>query len=256
MTAGSSIGSAAGSGSRASMALLMRAVDYRDADRILTLFSQDLGKLSAIARGARSSRHRFAGALEPYAIIRVELAPSRGELWTLSSATIQQTFVGILHDLGRMEAAAAALTLLRETQPVRVPDSELFLATVQYLTLVDVQGDTTRAGLLAFAIRALSRLGLAPRMDACGRSGAPVPPGRAAYFDPALGSVVSRRFGGGPFLLPGELRERLLRAQSEDWLSVARESWQPELLATGRAAVAAFVAAHVPGDVGARLFPK
>lgn len=245
-----------GQGTQTSAALLMRAVDYRDTDRILTLFTQDLGKLSAIARGARSSRRRFAGALEPYAIIRVELTPpGRGELWTLGSASIQQGFAGILRDLGRMEVAAAALLLLREAQAARLPDSELFLATVQYLTLVDVAGDPTRSALLAFALRALSRLGLAPRMDACGRSGAPVPDGRAAYFDPALGSVVSRRFGGGPFLLSGELRKRLILAQSEQWLSVAREDWEPETLASARAAMAAFVAAHVPGDVGARLFP-
>jgi DNA repair protein RecO (recombination protein O) len=243
-------------GAQATAALLMRAVDYRDADRILTLFTQDLGKVSAIARGARSSRRRFAGALEPYAIIKVELAPSRGELWTLGSASVQQSFAGILRDLERMEVAAAALTLLRETVAVRVPDAELFLATVQYLTLVDVAGDAARAGLLAFAMRALSRLGLAPRMDACGRSGEPVPEGRPAYFDPKLGAVVSRRFGGGPFLLSAQLRQRLIDAQGEDWLTVARTDWDAEALASARAAMAAFIAAHVPGDVGARLFPK
>src|SRR4051794_4330014 len=144
MTASGDGSSTTGGGSQTTAALLMRAVDYRDADRILTLFTQDLGKLSAIARGARSSRRRFAGALEPYAIIRIEVTPSRGELWTLGSASIQQSFGGILRDLARMEVAAAALQLLREAQPARVPDSQLFLATVQYLTLVDVAGDPTR----------------------------------------------------------------------------------------------------------------
>ncbi len=234
----------------------MRAVDYRDADRILTLFTQEFGKVSAIARGARSSRRRFAGALEPYAIIRVELSSGRGELWTLGAATVQQSFSGILRDLGRMEVAAAALSLLREALPVRVPDSSLFLAAVQYLTLVDVTGDYTRAGLLAFVMRALARLGLSPRLDACGRSDEPVPEGRPAYFDPALGAVVSRRFGGGPFLLSAELRRRLIAAQGEDWLAIAREEWDAELLAQARAAMAAFIATHVPGDVGARLFPR
>lgn len=49
----------------ASDALLLRASDYRDADRIVTLFTRELGKVSAIARAAKSSRRRFAGALEP-----------------------------------------------------------------------------------------------------------------------------------------------------------------------------------------------
>ena len=154
-----------------------------------------------------------------------------------------------------MEVAAAALLLLREAQAARLPDSELFLATVQYLTLVDVAGDATRAGLLAFALRSLSRLGLAPRMDVCGRSGDAVPEGRAAYFDPKLGSVVSRRFGGGPFLLIGRAAQATDARTKRALVSVAREDWEPQMLALARAAMAAFVAAHVPGDVGPRLFP-
>ncbi|MFT3927250.1 MAG: DNA repair protein RecO [Myxococcales bacterium] len=243
------------SGGQACEALLMRAVDYRDSDRVVTLFTQELGKLSALARGARSSKRRFAGALEPYAVIRVELTPSRGELWNLGAASISRSFPGILQDLARMEVAAAALLLVRETQPPREPDPALFLALVQYLTLVDVAGDATRVGLLAFALRALARLGLAPRLDACGRSGERVPEERPAYFDPALGSVVARKFGGGPFLLSAVVRHRLMLAQGDGWLAIAREEWEPEELSLARAALAAFVAAHVPGDVGARLFP-
>ena len=41
-------------------ALLLRAVDYRDADRVCTFFTHELGMVSAIARGAKSSKRRFA----------------------------------------------------------------------------------------------------------------------------------------------------------------------------------------------------
>ena len=34
-------------------AVVLRAVDYRDSDRIITLFTEQLGKVSAIARAAR-----------------------------------------------------------------------------------------------------------------------------------------------------------------------------------------------------------
>ena len=74
---------------RTSDALVLRLVDYRESDRIVTLFTQELGVLGAIARGARSSRRRFAGALEPYAIVRVELTQTRSELWTLEAARMR-----------------------------------------------------------------------------------------------------------------------------------------------------------------------
>jgi recombinational DNA repair protein (RecF pathway) len=155
-----------------------------------------------------------------------------------------------------MQVAAAALLLLREAHPPRVPDLPMFVAAVQYLTLVELTGDAGREGLLAFTLRALALSGLSPRFDVCGRSGEAVPAERAAYFDPALGAVVARRFGGGPFLLDASARSALMLAQGEEWARAARSTWQPAALKTARAAVAAFVSSHVPGDVGGRLFPS
>ena len=236
-------------------ALLLRAVDYRDADRVFTFFTHGLGVVSAIARGAKNSKRRFAGVLEPYLVLRVELEPSRGELMTLKRAELSRSFTGILSDLGRMEVAGAALALVRDAHPARVPDEPLFMNMLQYLTIVDVEGDASRATLLSFALRVLALSGVAPRLDSCGRSGEPVPAEKPAYFDPALGAVVSRRFGGGPFLLPAGVRARLLEAQGEGWVGPARATWDPEHLRIARAAMGAFVSAHLSEELAARLFP-
>lgn len=239
----------------ASDALLLRAVDYRDADRILTLFTADFGKVSAIARGAKGSRRRFAGALEPYALIRIELRFGQGELAQLARAEIVKTFSHVLSDLSRMHQAGAALSLLREASGARAPDPLLFMSAVQFLTLLEHGADPAGAGLLAFVMRALALLGLSPRLAECGRSGEAVPEGRAAYFDPALGAVVARRLGGGPFLLAWEVRDRLMQAQGERWLEVARAAWEPEALASARCALSAFIAGHVSPELASRLFP-
>jgi DNA repair protein RecO (recombination protein O) len=234
-------------------ALLLRATDYRDADRIVTLFTRDAGKLSAVARGARSSKRRFAGSLEPYSVIRVELEETRGELLTLKRAELTLPFVHLLAELDRMEAAAGALALLREAHAPRVVDQDLFVAAVQYLTVVDHEGDPQRSLLLMFALRVLASMGIAPRLSQCGRSGVHVPADKSAYFDPTLGAVVARKFGGGPFLLSAGSRARLVRAQSSAWLD--RADWDPSELATARAAVAAFLRAHAREELGSRLFP-
>ncbi|HEX5658836.1 MAG TPA: DNA repair protein RecO, partial [Polyangiales bacterium] len=217
-------------------ALLLRANDYRDADRIVTLFTRDAGKLSALARGARGSKRRFAGSLEPYSVIRVELEEGRGELLTLKRAELTRPFVQLLSDLDRMDAAAGALALVREAHAPRAVDTELFVAAVQYLTVIDHEGDPQRSLLLAFALRVLARMGIAPRLSQCGRSNEPVPADKSAYFDPALGAVVSRRHGGGPFLLSAWTRARLIAAQGEGWLD--RAPWDGAELANARAAIA------------------
>jgi DNA repair protein RecO (recombination protein O) len=236
-------------------ALLLRATDYRDADRIVTLFTREAGKLSAIARGARGSKRRFAGSLEPYPVIRVELEEGRGELGTLKRAELKLPFLHVITELDRMEAAGAALALVREAHAPKVPDAALFAAAVQYLTVIDHEGDPQRSLLLAFALRVLSRMGIAPRLAECGRSGHAVPADKAAYFDPAVGAVVSRRFGGGPYLFSAETRARLIAAQSEEWLSGARLAWDADGLKAARAGIAGFVRVHVSEELGGRLFP-
>ncbi len=236
-------------------AILLRATDYRDADRIVTLFTQQLGKVSALARGARASKKRFSGVLEPYAVIRVGLVATRSDLLTLERAELVRVFPQVLTSLDRIDVAGAALQLVREAHEARVADEALFLAAVQFLQLIDHEPDPDRRRLLCFALRVLALSGLSPRLDVCGRSGVAVPEGRAAYFDPALGAVVARRFGGGPFLLSGESRKRLSEAQGPRWLSVAREPWSEEALRVARAAIAAFVAGHLDEATATRLFP-
>ena len=236
-------------------ALLLRSVDYRDADRIVTLFTRDAGKLSAVARGARGSKRRFGGALEPYAVIRVELDGPRGDLYTLKRAEPTRVFPGILAELERMDGAGAALALVREAHAQQVVDEALFLTCLQYLTVVDHEGDPQRGLLLGFAMRVLALVGLSPRLETCGRSGEPVPRERSAYFDPALGAVVSRRFGGGPFLLSAAVRERLVALQGEEWIERARSPWDAEELKHARAALAAFMRSHFSDALASRLFP-
>src|SRR5947209_7601685 len=47
-------------------AIVLRARDYSEADRIVTLLTRDFGKLSGIAKGAKASRRRFERKLEPF----------------------------------------------------------------------------------------------------------------------------------------------------------------------------------------------
>ncbi|HUO06139.1 MAG TPA: DNA repair protein RecO [Candidatus Binataceae bacterium] len=47
-------------------AIVLRARDYAESDRIVTLLTAGAGKLSGIAKGAKASRHRFERKLEPF----------------------------------------------------------------------------------------------------------------------------------------------------------------------------------------------
>ena len=58
-------------------AIVLSRFDYGEADRIMTLFTPELGKFKAIAKGVRRPTSRLGGALEPLAELRVALARGR-----------------------------------------------------------------------------------------------------------------------------------------------------------------------------------
>ena len=61
-----------------SEALVLRSVDYSEADRILHLLVPEVGRLTAIAKHARRSKRRFGGTLDLFNRLEVEIALGRG----------------------------------------------------------------------------------------------------------------------------------------------------------------------------------
>ncbi len=230
-------------------AVLLRAVDYGDADRIVTFLTADLGKVALMARGARRSRRRFGAALEPCCVVRAEIGEGRGELGRLAQATTVRAFPGILASLGKMTVTGAALELVREATLPREPDRRLFDATVALLEAVErAPGDGTGI-LVAFEVRVMALVGLAPGFDTCAGCGRRPAPGQSALFDPARGAIACRACGGGPIKLSGDARERLGAAVGWDFAAAAAPPWPPSVLAEARRAVDAFVASHLDREL-------
>src|SRR5262245_59880701 len=52
-------------------ALVLRTRSYGESDRIVTFITEQHGKVTGIAKGAKNSRRRFAGTLEPFVRVRL-----------------------------------------------------------------------------------------------------------------------------------------------------------------------------------------
>ena len=137
-------------------AVVLRRVDYRESDRIVTLFTESLGKVGAIARAARSSQKRFAGGLESLCVVEVTLEPGRGELSTLREARPVLPCLALLASLERIETAGAGLELVRVSLADRHPEPELFEHVVQFLLDLDA-GVSVPTRLLRFQLDVLER---------------------------------------------------------------------------------------------------
>lgn len=199
-----------------SLAFVARVVDYKESDRIVTLITEKLGKLGALARGARKSRRRFGAALSPYLLGTCTLAghPSEGRLLTLSSYAVAESFPQLARHIERVSLAAYFTELVRETTAEAQPEPKIFALLLSAHRLLDA--DPPGSGLVrGFELQLLRHLGLEPRLDRCmglitGEScGRPVPSPSAGDskeriygFDASKGGVLCPRCASRPFTGP------------------------------------------------------
>jgi DNA repair protein RecO (recombination protein O) len=92
-------------------AVVLRHSDWGEADRLLTLFTRQHGKLRAIAKGARRIRSRKAGHLEPFMHVTLQLARGH-DLFIVTQADTLQAFLPIHDNLGKTSQAAYTIELL------------------------------------------------------------------------------------------------------------------------------------------------
>lgn len=168
-------------------AVVLGTVDYGEADRLVTLFTKSRGKMTAFAAGARKSKRRFAGALDPMTLLKAQLVARAGTTFRLDSVDIEKTFQALRGDLGRISRGLYAVELVRELIRDEQPHEELFDLLVDYLN----QLDESRAGptsLIAFELSALQFAGFMPRFDVCAICGGGL--SDPLKFDPAHGGVI------------------------------------------------------------------
>jgi DNA repair protein RecO (recombination protein O) len=151
-----------------SEAIVLRLTDYGEADRIVSLFTLDQGRISGVARGAKRSRKRFAGALESFAHLRLQLQLGSG-LPTLLSADILSIFPGVRADLAKIGCAAYACELVERLTPEAEPNPRLFRLLFCYLERLD-QAPPSPSDRRFFAVNLLKILGYQPDLAVRGIS--------------------------------------------------------------------------------------
>lgn len=205
-------------------AIVLSRTDYGEADRILTLFTPDRGKVRAIARGARRLTSRTGSHIELFHHIQVVLAEGR----TLDVVT-QAEAVGARHRIrDNLLLATYAYHLVELVDRLTVEgqgSSPLFALLRDGLIVLENCADPT---LLTryFELRVLDLLGYRPELFACAGCGAPLEPDGNSY-DPAEGGVLCPDCRQSrPLLDPAAFRALRFLLQNE-WNEAARLQLSP-----------------------------
>ncbi len=156
--------------------LILKTRDFGESDRIVTILDPDLGKLEAVARGARRTRSRLGGPCQPFSHNQFLLWQGRS-LDGIIQCEVLDSFAPLRDDLLKLAAASYITELVDEVVREKDPSPEVFdltLGTFRWLAEVDAAPGPVTHVLRAFEVRLLTLVGLGPSLDSCATCGAPV----------------------------------------------------------------------------------
>jgi DNA repair protein RecO (recombination protein O) len=178
-------------------ALVLRTFDQGESDRVVHLYTEELGRVSAIAKGARRSRRRFPGTLELFSLVEARLvAPPRSALMRLEGARIARPLDGLTQDLVRFAIACEFVELLDRLTADGESHPELFAFAEGLLDVLQGEPADRLLAVLVLA-KTLSRLGYRPQLAACVSCGAELGQGVVAFSVQQGGALCPRCGGAG-----------------------------------------------------------
>ena len=169
-------------------AVVLNHQDWGEADRLVTLYTRQYGKLRAVAKGARKTRSRKAGHLQPFTHVALQLARARGP-YIITQAETVHAFGALRESLPLTGQAAYIVELLhRFSYDEEEANSAIFRLLVDSLTRL-TRGDDPWLVARYYEMRLLDYLGFRPQLQTCLHCGNPLEP-VAQFFSGSEGGII------------------------------------------------------------------
>lgn len=172
-------------------AIVLRYANYRENDRMLTLFSPTRGRIEALARGCRKPRSPILNASEPFALGDFELY-ERGNHLTVINATLTETFYPLRTDFDRLSVGTYLLGVTENLIQPGVPAQELFMLLLHTLSRLTFTSQPWKPLVAGFLLHLSACEGFRPRLHHCVHCGGRLTEGESLWFDGHEGGLVCR----------------------------------------------------------------
>jgi DNA repair protein RecO (recombination protein O) len=173
---------------------VLRARDYSESDRIVSLLTLDFGKLSGIAKGAKASRRRFEGKLEPFSHVRLYFRRRpHGQLVFITRAERGDTPTAqVADDLRKIALGSYMLELADALTREEAEAAGAYRVLAEALGVLGGLGATLSLRH-AFELKLLTATGFGLEFATCRICGASPEPDSAIYFVVTRGGIVCAR---------------------------------------------------------------
>ena len=185
-------------------ALVLKNMPFSEADLLVTLYTQESGKIRAVAKGARKSTSKLVGHLEPLTVTRLALARGRN-LDIVTQAQVVQSFAALKGDLTAVTKGLYVAELVDGFGSEAHPNYSLYRLSLE--TLEAISRDPESALILHyFQLRLLAASGFMVELYHCVECRQPLKPDQHRFSPNGGGALCSDCIPGDVQLWPLSLR--------------------------------------------------
>lgn len=144
--------------------IVLRRINYGEADRILTLLTPDQGKLRLMARGVRKIKSKLAGGIELFSVSQVTFIRGKGDIGTLVSTRLETHYGNII---GQIERVQLGYELIKQLDKATEDAPEADYFTLLETGFVALNDPAMAPGLIQlwFTAQLLRLAGLTPNLS-------------------------------------------------------------------------------------------
>lgn len=147
-------------------AVVLREAAYKESDKILTLLTPELGKLTVRAGGCRKKGNGLSAACQMLVWSEMTLSEFRGR-WSVAEAAVELEFRRLRSDLDRLALGSYFAEVLESMMQEGSPGDEMLPLLLNCLFALDQLENPLPQVKAAFELRAMSLAGFEPLLDAC-----------------------------------------------------------------------------------------
>jgi len=147
-------------------AIIIKEVNYRDNDKMLTFFSPELGRIDALSRGCRKSTGKLLAASQLFVCGEFQFSSAKGKLY-LAGCEINHTFYHLRDDYQKLFIAQYFLEAIGISILPGQADKPLYFLLINALYALENGMGTPENTILFFQLKCAEAIGFRPDLSGC-----------------------------------------------------------------------------------------
>jgi len=168
--------------------IVLKSMEYEEADKIVTIYTKDYGKITAIAKGVRKTKSKFGSSLEILTHSNFLIYKGRN-IDIVSQTEILESFFSTSKEVIKFAFAVNCVEVvnrLTEEQEINIGLFNLLKEVLHYLK----ESNDPKLQTLSFKWQTISILGYRPSLNHCCRCNKSVEDQKEMYFNIKEGGLV------------------------------------------------------------------